>query len=137
MNFGAITIGRNEGERLRWCLKSLSSVAATIVYVDSGSTDGSLQWARDQRVEVIDLDMAAPFTAARARNAGFRRLRKMAPDLRYVQFVDGDCELTADWPENALSFLESHPKVKAGQNCHGGVVAKIPEDISVRVSISR
>ena len=45
------------------------------------------------RREVIDLDMSVPFTAARARNAGFRRLREMVTDLAYVQFVDGDCEL--------------------------------------------
>ena len=32
--------------------------------------------------DVIELDMSVPFTAARARNAGFRRLREIAPDLR-------------------------------------------------------
>jgi GT2 family glycosyltransferase len=110
--FGAVAIGRNEGERLRRCLKSLSSAAA-VVYVDSGSTDGSAQWARDQGVELIDLDMAIPFTAARARNAGFRRLREIAPDLAYVQFLDADCELIESWPERALSFLDSHADVGA------------------------
>src|SRR5205807_1924708 len=62
---------------------------------------------------VIDLDMSLPFTAARARNAGFRRLREIAPDLRYAQFVDGDCELAGDWPANALAFIEAHPDVGA------------------------
>src|SRR5207302_4149171 len=56
MNFGAVAIGRNEGERLRRCLKSLSGAAA-VVYVDSGSSDGSAQWARSHGAEVIDLDM--------------------------------------------------------------------------------
>ena len=110
MKFGAVVIGRNEGERLRQCLNSLST-AATIVYVDSGSTDGSAEWARLHGANVIELDAAIPFTAARARNAGFNRLRKMAPDLLYVQFVDGDCELNNLWPEQALSFLESHKNV--------------------------
>jgi GT2 family glycosyltransferase len=113
LRFGAVAIGRNEGERLKRCLQSLSE-AAVVVYVDSGSSDGSAQWARSQATaEVIDLDLTLPFTAARARNAGFLRLRGMAPDLSYVQFVDGDCELRQGWPQRALSFLEAHRDVGA------------------------
>ncbi len=112
--FGVVAIGRNEGERLHQCLASLSRSGPTrVVYVDFGSTDGSPQWARDQGVEVVELDMTRPFTAARARNTGFNRLREIAPDLRYVQFVDGDCELIGGWTEQALSFLKSHPEVVA------------------------
>jgi glycosyltransferase involved in cell wall biosynthesis len=112
MKFGAVAIGRNEGERLRQCLKSLSAVAV-VVYVDSGSTDGSAQLARDLGADVIELDLSTPFTAARARNAGFRRLREMAPDLPYVQFVDGDCELIDGWSEHAISFLDARDDVGA------------------------
>jgi GT2 family glycosyltransferase len=110
MKSGAVVIGRNEGERLRQCLGSLSAFAV-VVYVDSGSTDGSAKWARDQRAEVIELDTHLPFTAARARNAGFGRLRQLAPGLPYVQFVDGDCQLIEDWPDQAISFLDSHADV--------------------------
>jgi GT2 family glycosyltransferase len=110
INFGVVAIGRNEGERLKRCLQSIFEVAV-VVYVDSGSTDGSGQWALDHGAEVIDLDTGLPFTAARARNAGFRRLQEIAPHLPYVQFVDGDCELVEGWPELAISFLDSHPDV--------------------------
>ncbi len=110
MIFGVVAIGRNEGERLRRCLKSLPR-AATVVYVDSNSTDGSVQWAREHGADVIELDTSAPFTAARARNAGFRRLQNLVPNIPYVQFLDGDCELNRDWPEHALSFLESQKDV--------------------------
>src|SRR5262245_59959307 len=89
---GVVVIGRNEGKRLRRCLRSLRA-AEMVIYVDSGSTDGSPEWVRAQRAEVVALDMTTPFTAARARNAGWRRLREMAPYCRYVQFVDGDCEM--------------------------------------------
>jgi GT2 family glycosyltransferase len=110
MNFGVVIIGRNEGERLRRCLESASTGAA-VVYVDSGSTDGSAQWARNHGADVIELDMSIPFTAARARNAGFTRLREIAPKLLCVQFVDGDCELAEGWLEHAVSFLGSHGDV--------------------------
>jgi Glycosyl transferase family group 2 len=36
------------------------------------------------------------------------RLRQLAPQLHYVQFIDGDCELDSDWPGHALRFLENH-----------------------------
>ena len=41
-NVGIVVIGRNEGERLSKCLQSVLGRAATVVYVDSGSTDRSV-----------------------------------------------------------------------------------------------
>jgi len=105
-NLGAVVIGRNEGERLRRCLSSLLGQAAVLVYVDSGSTDGSVELARSQGVEVVELDMlSVPFTAARARNAGFERLVAGHPAVEWVQFVDGDCEVVAGWLSLALRQL--------------------------------
>jgi glycosyltransferase involved in cell wall biosynthesis len=112
MKFGAVAIGRNEGQRLRQCLGSLSG-APVVVYVDSGSTDGSAEWARNHGADVIQLNLEVPFTAARARNAGFLRLRELAPHLPYVQFVDGDCELRECWAQQAISFLKTHADVAA------------------------
>jgi glycosyltransferase involved in cell wall biosynthesis len=109
---GAVVIGRNEGERLKRCLASLSVVGA-VIYVDSGSTDGSPQWALEHGTEVIALDMSSPFTAARARNCGFRRLHEIAPHIEYIHFVDGDCELVDGWLAESVSFLDSHPDVGA------------------------
>jgi GT2 family glycosyltransferase len=114
MKFGAVVIGRNEGERLSRCLSSLSGIAATVVYVDSGSNDRSVQLARDEgHVEVIELDGGLPFTAARARNAGFKRLRELVPNIAYVQFLDGDCELRVGWAQQAISFLDTRGDVGA------------------------
>ncbi|MEL6189281.1 MAG: glycosyltransferase [Myxococcota bacterium] len=104
-SFGVVVIGRNEGERLKICLRSLIGGGQPIVYVDSGSTDGSQDFARSLDVEVLDLDMSIPFTAARARNAGFERLLQRYPGLELVQFVDGDCEIVAGWLEEAESLL--------------------------------
>jgi glycosyltransferase involved in cell wall biosynthesis len=104
-NIGVVVIGRNEGERLINCLKSVKINVNTIVYVDSGSTDGSTAAAARLGVSVVNLDMAQPFTAARARNEGFAALMALKPDVRFVQFIDGDCELVPDWLDTASAFL--------------------------------
>lgn len=105
---GAVVIGRNEGERLKRCLASLAAVSARTVYVDSGSSDGSVNHARTTGVDVVELDLSVPFTAARARNEGFSRLLSLHPNLTCVQFVDGDCEVVAEWLQNAVTFLSDH-----------------------------
>ncbi len=110
-HLGCVVIGRNEGDRLRRCLESLLGRAQRIVYVDSGSTDGSPQMAREKGVEVVALDMSRPFTAARARNEGFVRLMEIDPAIDRVQFVDGDCEVVADWLERASAELDLRPEL--------------------------
>lgn len=106
---GLVAIGRNEGERLRACLSSVVGRLSHIVYVDSGSTDGSVQMAQAMGVHVIPLDMSVPFTAARARNAGWRALLDLTPNLQFVQFVDGDCVVADGWLLKAQRFLRQHP----------------------------
>jgi GT2 family glycosyltransferase len=107
---GAVAIGRNEGERLRACLLSLVGRVAAVVYVDSGSTDGSVELARGMGVTVVELDRAVPFTAARARNAGLARLVDVVPTLEFVQFVDGDCEVVGGWLERAEQEISADPR---------------------------
>lgn len=116
MTLGVVAIGRNEGERLRVCLRSICQGpmgGIPVVYVDSGSTDGSVEFAQSLGVSVVALDMTRPFTAARARNEGFARLQSLVPDLTFVQFVDGDCEVVADWMPQAVDYLDKHPDVVA------------------------
>jgi glycosyltransferase involved in cell wall biosynthesis len=110
---GVVAIGRNEGERLRRCFDSIPSGIGTVVYVDSGSTDGSVELARSRGHSVVALDMSRPFTAARARNAGFERLMEGAGALPYVQFVDGDCAIAQGWLERAVAELDRQPNVGA------------------------
>jgi GT2 family glycosyltransferase len=106
-----VAIGRNEGDRLKACLRSVADVAALVVYVDSGSTDDSVAFARSLGVDVIQIDMSVPFTAARARNAGWRRVRELAPQVGLVQFVDGDCAVAEGWLAAATAFLAGRPDV--------------------------
>ena len=103
---GAVLIGRNEGARLLSCLASIPQGVA-VVYVDSGSTDGSVFAARAAGARVVSLDMTRPFTAARARNEGYAALIAAGP-VDYVQFVDGDCTLDPAWIDTAVAFLQAN-----------------------------
>jgi GT2 family glycosyltransferase len=105
---GIVVIGRNEGERLKACFESILGLRRPIVYVDSGSTDGSPEYSTGTGATTVSLDMSIPFTAARARNVGYDSLVKAHPDVQYVQFVDGDCIVQSGWLHTAIRFLETH-----------------------------
>jgi GT2 family glycosyltransferase len=107
----AVVIGRNEGQRLIDCLQSVRPTAVQVVYVDSGSTDGSADVAERFGAFVVKLDLSQPFTAARARNEGFAAAMARTPNVRFIQFIDGDCELDCRWFENALRFLSKRNDV--------------------------
>ena len=102
---GVVVIGRNEGDRLVRCLASVKACTRNIVYVDSGSTDESVDYAARIGACVVQLDLTRPFTAARARNEGYSALKSLQPDARFVQFIDGDCSLAPGWVEMARTFL--------------------------------
>lgn len=110
-----VVIGRNEGARLVACLASLPQTAGPIVYVDSGSTDGSVAAARAIGALVVELDPAQPFTAARARNAGVAALAAAGHAPDFLQFIDGDCTLVPRWVETATAFLDA--KLSAAVVC--------------------
>jgi GT2 family glycosyltransferase len=107
---GIVVIGRNEGERLVRCIRSLGA-GGLLVYVDSGSTDDSPGRARALGADVVQLDTSIPFTAARARNAGFRRLLALDPGVEFVQFVDGDCTLDPGWLKAGAAVLRTREEV--------------------------
>jgi len=109
---GVVVIGRDEGERLMRCLASTRAVPNR-VYVDSGSTDGSVELAIREGVSVIELEVPPNFTAARARNVGLARLLSQRPNLSYVQLVDGDCEIHETWIPVALAALKANQSLAA------------------------
>lgn len=108
-NLGVVIIGRNEGDRLTKCIKSIG--AYPTVYVDSGSTDDSVSNAINLECSIVELDMSIPFSAARARNAGFELITTNNPELEYIQFVDGDCEIVDGWLENGSDHLNKNPDI--------------------------
>jgi glycosyltransferase involved in cell wall biosynthesis len=114
---GVVVIGRNEGERLQRCLRSMTDNLGQLVYVDSGSSDDSVAMSRALGVTAVELDMSTPFTAARARNAGFEALLRAQPQTDYVFFVDGDCEVADGWLPEAAEFLDARHDVAVVWGC--------------------
>ncbi len=106
-SLSVVIIGRNEGERLERCILSAQAIQdwtpIEILYVDSGSTDGSLDLAARLGATVLPLPPGA-FTAARARNLGWRHCTG-----ELVLFLDGDTILDADFPLHALFELRNDP----------------------------
>jgi GT2 family glycosyltransferase len=102
---GIVVIARNEGERLKRCLLSCKDLVARVVFADSGSTDGSAEFARSVGVEVVELER--PYNQPRGRNAGFRRLLELDPNVKYAFFMDGDCQLVPGFIEAAHEVMES------------------------------
>ena len=102
-----VIICRNEGERLERCILSTQAIhgwqPAEILYVDSGSTDGSLDLAARLGATVLPLSPGT-FTAARARNLGWRNA-----SAELILFLDGDTILNSDFPLAALTELRKDP----------------------------
>ena len=110
-DIGIVLIGRYDGDRLRRCLESVVDQVPYFVFVDSDSTDGSLELARHYDIDIIELDKSKPFASPRSRNAGFFHLVETYPEIKYVQFIDGDCVLDPDWLGKARKTLANHSQV--------------------------
>jgi tetratricopeptide (TPR) repeat protein len=86
---GLSMIVKNEAETLRHCLQSVTGVVSQIVIADTGSTDGTVEIAREFGATVISVHWENHF--ANARNAS---LRLMETD--WVLVLDADEELDGE-----------------------------------------
>ncbi len=83
----------------------MQSSRCPLIYVDSGSSDDSINIASQLTDIVHPLSPSKPFSAARARNEGFENLTSLFNTIRFVQFVDGDCILSNGWLDAAQAAL--------------------------------
>jgi GT2 family glycosyltransferase len=108
-SIAAVVIGRNEGERLEPSLRSVQAAGLSVVYADSGSSDGSCRVAEELGVPVVRLDPIRPFSAARGRNEGAAEVLRRSPATQLLVFLDGDCTLHRDFALAAAAAFERHP----------------------------
>jgi glycosyltransferase involved in cell wall biosynthesis len=108
-SLSVVVIGRNEGDRLVRCLESVAAMrqvgrAPEVIYVDSASTDGSIERAAQLGAKIISVAPVRP-SAAAGRNAGWRASRGAI-----VLFLDGDMTIVPDFVERAIGEF-SAPEV--------------------------
>ena len=99
----AVVIGLNEEEHIGACLDAVMCCVGRgirkIIYVDSGSTDNTLELARSKGVQVLEIEN--PFRSpGYARNMGLELVQ-----TKYVFFLDGDMVLDVDFVAVALTHF--------------------------------
>jgi cellulose synthase/poly-beta-1,6-N-acetylglucosamine synthase-like glycosyltransferase len=117
--FSVIVIGKNEEAHLADSLRSVLAATAElsdnpeeseIVYVDSASTDRSIEIARSFGVRVLSLRPDWIHTPAAGRYIGFHHTTG-----EYLMFVDGDTVIDRKWLSRALAcFIEPQVAGVAG-----------------------
>ncbi|OQW93063.1 MAG: glycosyl transferase family 2 [Beggiatoa sp. IS2] len=105
LQLSVVIIGRNEGERLLRCIRSVQAAhyppeMIEIIYVDSASVDDSVAQAQALGVQVLTVHPQRP-AAAIGRNAGWQ-----ATSAPLVLFLDGDTILDSDFIAVALTHLK-------------------------------
>jgi glycosyltransferase involved in cell wall biosynthesis len=100
-----VVIGKNEAAYITECLRSVLAAAAAaggaeVVYVDSASTDQTVELALAQGVRVLQLPSAWPLSPAAGRYIGFHHTSG-----ELVMFVDADTILDRQWLNRALAYF--------------------------------
>lgn len=105
-----IVIGLNEEPNLERCFVSINHALEEakdvvrnkkIIYVDSGSTDGSVALAKNYADKIFKAESKA--SASTSRMNGLHNATG-----RFLMFMDGDMELCKGWLSAALRFMENN-----------------------------
>lgn len=122
-----IVIGRNEGWKLSLCFEGIQKTIAynkikdfEIIYVDSKSTDESLDKAKSLR-DITVYSIIGEYNAAIARNIGARESKG-----EILFFIDGDVELIPDFLGHAIS--DDHKELR--YDCVTGYLDNMYYDVS-------
>jgi len=117
-----IIIGRNAQRTLSLCLESVERInyrkeKLEVIYVDGCSRDLSLEIAEKYGINAIRLDTDRP-SPGLGRNAGVMRAQG-----EFIQFLDADMEIDADWLNVAVPIAQ-----EMGLACVVGRCLENPEN---------
>ena len=111
---GVIILNWNGIELLKEFLptasKHTTSDEADLIVADNGSTDGSVDWIRENHPEVKVLELGENYGFAEGYNRAVAAL-----DYPYVVLLNSDVEVTPDWWRPLLDLLEKNPGIGAVQ----------------------
>jgi cellulose synthase/poly-beta-1,6-N-acetylglucosamine synthase-like glycosyltransferase len=121
-----VIIGRNAEWSIGRLLESVvacapSHVTSEIIYVDSASTDGTLQRVSQYPVRIVRLAADRGLCASAGRFVGSHYATG-----RYITFLDSDMELLGGWLERATRLLEGDPGIAVVSGIQVDTVADSP-----------
>src|SRR5436190_17729397 len=101
-----VVIGKNEEKHIAECLRSVLVAAeaaggAEVVYVDSASTDRTVEIVRALGVRTLALRPEWRLSPAAGRYVGFHNTSG-----ELVMFVDGDTIIERDWLRRAVPYFD-------------------------------
>lgn len=101
-----VIIGRNESLHLARTFRSVLDITEKIVYVDSNSTDNSIEIAKSFGIQKIIKVSSTYGTAALSRSIGASEVT-----TKYIQFLDGDETIERGWLEKAIIKIETNENI--------------------------
>jgi glycosyltransferase involved in cell wall biosynthesis len=116
-----VLIGRNEEQFISKSIESALSCRklfpdTEIVFVDSASTDRSIEIAMNYPIRIIQLRPEWRLCVAAGRYLGF-----LHSHGEYVLFCDGDAQLEPNWVDQAIQFMDTNAE-------YGGVAGVLDEE---------
>ncbi|MAW80282.1 MAG: hypothetical protein CMI63_08580 [Parvularcula sp.] len=106
---GVVIIGADPRVSPEAAIRSVPE-GCSVVFAPLGPMNEAVAAARKAGAEIAEAGKG-PQTAGRAKNAGYRHLKKIMPGMRYVQFMDASSALDPDWFASAEKFMERRPEV--------------------------
>ncbi len=106
-----VILGWNNRNLLDECFSSIKFQTYSnfsIVYVDNGSTDGSVEYVKNTYPEITIVKIAKNMGFAVGNNIGIKEALK-SKDCQYVALVNTDATLSNDWLDTLVSFAIVHP----------------------------
>ena len=120
-----VIIGRNESQHLPRTFRSVLKVTNNIIFVDSNSSDNSVQIAKDFNIKTILRVTSSYGTAALSRSVGATHV-----STKYIHFLDGDETIEKDWVDKALLKIKSDKNI-AGVHGYKKVFKKNDKDYTI------
>jgi GT2 family glycosyltransferase/glycosyltransferase involved in cell wall biosynthesis len=107
----AVITTHNHLEATKRCVASLRehSPQLQIILADDCSTDGTVQWAADEKLRCYSLTRA-PGNVSATREAMLELLRQN-DDPPFVVFLDNDVEVSAGWWETLTGIMAANPEI--------------------------
>ena len=106
-----IIIAKNEEERIGKCLDSVMKLkkkySTEIIFVDSASTDRTIEIASKYPIQIYQLNKSKLLNPSAGRYIGTSKAKG-----RYILFIDGDSILIKNFVDRALEILKD-PKIAA------------------------